>query len=118
MPIASTSSTNSRKLRPMPFQRKRVIIDRSLLQRGCTQSFDRPSLQGEQSARAALNEQDDEDQHQDLAQDGAGIGFEELVDDAERGRAEQGTEEIADAAEHHDHEGVDDVALAKVRADV
>src|ERR1700733_7997828 len=104
MPIASTSSTKRRRLRPMPCHRKRVIIGPS--------SFDRAALQREQAARAALNEQDDEHQHQDLAQHGAGIGFEELVDDAQRGGADQGAEQISDAAEHHNHERVDDVALA------
>src|ERR1700694_5105712 len=104
MPIASTTSTKRRRLRPMPCHRKRVIIR--------PPSFDRAALEREQAARAALDEQDDEHQHQDLAQHGAGIGFEELVDDAERRRAQKRAEQIADAAEHHDHEGVDDIALA------
>ena len=46
------------------------------------------------------------------------IGLEELVGDAEREGADQRAPEIADAAEHHDHEAVDDVALAEVGADV
>ena len=33
-------------------------------------------------------------------------------------RADQRAPEIADAAEHHDHEAVDDVALAEIGADV
>src|SRR6476620_8066196 len=110
MPIASTNSTAARRLGPMPCQRKRVIIRPS--------SFDGAPFERKQPARPALDEQDDEHQHKDLAQHGAGIGFEELVDDAERGRTDQGAEEIADAAEHHDHEGVDDVALAEIGADI
>ncbi len=35
-----------------------------------------------------------------------------------RQRADQRAPEIADAAEHHDHEAVDDVALAQVGRDV
>src|SRR6266478_690528 len=110
MPSASTTSTKRRRLRPMPCHRKRVIIR--------APSFDRAALQREQAARAALDEQDDEDQHQDLAQHRAGIGFEELVDDAERGGADQRAEQVTDAAEHHDHEGVDDVTLAEIGADI
>ena len=73
----------------MPCQRKRVIIRPS--------SFDGAPFERKQPARPALDEQDDEHQHKDLAQHGAGIGFEELVDDAERGRADQRAEQIADA---------------------
>ena len=54
----------------------------------------------------------------DLAEHRAGIGLEELVGDAERQRADQRAPEIADAAEHHDHEAVDDVALAEIGRDV
>ena len=42
------------------------------------------ALQREQAARPPLDEQDDRHQHGDLAEDRAGIGFEQLVDDAER----------------------------------
>ena len=55
---------------------------------------------------------------EDLAEHRAGIGLEELVGDAERQRADQRAPQIADAAEHHDHEAVDDVALAEVGRDV
>ena len=44
--------------------------------------------------------------------------LEDLVGDAEHQRAERRAPEIADAAEHHDHEAVDDVALAEVGRDV
>ena len=33
-------------------------------------------------------------------------------------RADQRAPQIADAAEHHDHEAVDDVALAEIGADI
>ena len=46
----------------------------------------RPALQREQAARALLDEQDDEDQHQDLGQHGAGAGFQALVGNAEAQR--------------------------------
>ena len=54
----------------------------------------------------------------DLAEHGAGIGLEQLVGDAERHGADERAPEIADAAEHHHHEAVDDVALAEIRADI
>ena len=41
----------------------------------------RPALEREQAARPLLDEQDDGDQHQDLAEHRAGIGLEELVDE-------------------------------------
>ena len=44
--------------------------------------------------------------------------LEEFVGDAEREGADKRAPEIADAAEHHDHEAVDDVALAEIGADI
>ncbi len=58
-------------------------------ERGHGSALGRPTAQSEQAAGPALDEQDDEHQHQDLAQDGAGEGFEQLVDDAETAGAEQ-----------------------------
>src|SRR5690606_13739642 len=43
-----------------------------------------------------------------------GIGFEELVGDAQRHGADKRAPEIADPAEHHHHEAVDDVGLAQI----
>ncbi len=59
-------------------------------------------------------------QHQDgdLAEHRAGEGFEELVGDAEGEGADQRAPQISDAAEHHHHERVDDVALPEVRRHV
>src|SRR5262245_30788092 len=76
----------------------------------------RAATKREQPARTLLDEQDDEDQHGDLAQHRAGEGLEEFVDDTERHGADQRTEQVADAAEHHDHETVDDIDGAKIGA--
>ena len=54
----------------------------------------------------------------DLALNGADHRLEDLVGDADHQRPERGSPKVADAAEHHDHEAVDDVALAEVRRDV
>ena len=77
-----------------------------------------PAPEREETARALLDEEDDEDQNQDLGEHRASIGLKELVRDAERQRAGKRPPEIADAAEHDDHEAVDDVALAEVRRHV
>src|SRR6185369_15613187 len=45
-------------------------------------------------------------------------GLEDLVYDAEREGADQRPPEIADPAEDDDHEGIDDVALAEIGADI
>ena len=68
--------------------------------------------------RALLDEQDDADQHGDLGEHRAGPRLEELVDDAEPERRDDGTRKLADAAEHDDHERVDDIALPEVGSDI
>ena len=60
----------------------------------------------------------DGDQHEDLAEHGAGVRLEQLVDDPERHAADQRAPQVADAAEHHHHERVDDVGLSEVGTDV
>jgi hypothetical protein len=72
----------------------------------------------EQPLRSLLDEQDQGHEHQDLGQDRPGDRLEELVDDAQRHGGGEGAPEIADPAEDHDHEAVDDIALAEVRADI
>ena len=72
----------------------------------------------EQAARPLLDEQDDEDEDQDLAEHRAGVGLEELVGDPEREGRREGAPEVAGAAEDDDEERVDDVALPEVRRDV
>ena len=54
----------------------------------------------------------------DLAQHRARDRLEQLVDHAQAQRRRDRAGELADAAEHHDHERVDDVALPELRADV
>ena len=44
--------------------------------------------------------------------------LEQLVGESDQEGAERGAPQVADAAEHDDHEAVDDVALAEVRRDV
>src|SRR5437660_1456070 len=68
--------------------------------------------------RPALDEEDDEDEHRDLRKHRARPGLEQLVREAEDERGIHGARELADAAEHHHQERVDDVALAEIRADV
>src|SRR4029079_9119843 len=69
-------------------------------------------------ARSLLNKQDDQHQNDDLAEHRAGIGLQELVGDAERKGADERAPEIADSTEYHDHEGIDDVALAEIGTDI
>src|SRR6516162_10900308 len=73
---------------------------------GCATALDldRAAAQREQAARPALDEHDDRDQHEDLAEHRARVGLEELVDDAEQESADHGAPQVADAAEHNDHE--------------
>src|SRR5258708_2417772 len=75
-------------------------------------------LQREQSLRALLDEDDDEDEHHDLRDHGARPGLEELVRESEPERRVDGAGELSDAAEHDHHERIDDVRLAEVGPDV
>src|SRR4030095_10353464 len=75
-------------------------------------------LQGKQSLRPLLDEDDDEDEHRDLGEDRALPRLEELVRNPEAKRRIHGARELADTAQHHDHERVDDVALSEVRTHV
>src|SRR5579872_4657088 len=85
---------------------------------GESSRFDCPALEREHAAWAPLNEQDQQDQHDNLAEDSAGERFEELVHDAQGQGAYHSAPKIAYATEHDDHETVDDVALAEVGGDV
>src|SRR5512138_1097442 len=80
--------------------------------------FNGAALQCEQSLRPLLDEDDDEDEHGDLREHCALPGFEKLVDDAEPERRVNGAGQLTDAAQHDDHERVDDVALAEIGSDV
>ena len=61
---------------------------------------------------------DDQHQHHDLGQHRTRESFEQLVQHAQPERGIDGAGQLADAAEHHHHERVDDVALAQVGADI
>jgi len=65
------------------------------------------------TARPALDEQDDGDQHEHPRQHDARMGLEQRVDKAERHRARR----RAEAAEGHPHDAVDDAAGAEVAGD-
>src|SRR4030095_4842167 len=77
-----------------------------------------PSLQCKQSLRPLLDEKDDEDQHHDLREYRAGPWLEELGDRPEAEGGDHCPGELANAAQHDDHEAVDDVALAEIGTDV
>src|SRR5688572_28634516 len=77
-----------------------------------------PSLRGKQTLRAALNEQDDEDEHSDLAEHGARQWLDQLLGHAEAERGGHGAGDAADPTEHHHHEGVEDVGLSQLGPDV
>src|SRR5690349_19939481 len=78
----------------------------------------RPALLREQPAWPALDEEDERDEHENFRQHGARPRLEHLVDHAQRHAPDQGAPEIAHATEHHDHERVNDVLLAKIGTDV
>src|SRR3989338_4648179 len=81
-------------------------------------SIDHPSFLCEEALGALLDKQDDQREDQDLAQHGADLRLEYLVGDPQAEGGEYAAGQLADAAEYHHQEGVDDVALAQVRADI
>src|SRR5579872_1374540 len=85
---------------------------------GWKSRFHRPALEREHAARPPLDEQDQKDQHDDLAKHSASERLNELVHHAQCQRTDQRAPQIADTAEHDDHEAVDDVALTKIGRDV
>src|SRR3954463_6159349 len=76
------------------------------------------AAQREDALRTLLNEENDEDQHRDLAEHRPRERLEQLVENAEAERRDDGAHDLSDSAEHHHHEGVDDVRLAELGADV
>src|SRR5580658_7045551 len=70
----------------------------------CASCFRRAAFEWEHASRAALDEQDQHDQHGDLAKHRACHRLEKLVDDAESESTHHGAPKIADTAEHHNHE--------------
>src|SRR5262249_42117172 len=94
------STTTSRAAAPHSGQLSRVGI---------------ASLGGEEAGRPALDEYDDEDQDQHLAEHGAERRLDDLVQTADPGGGEDAPEELAHAPGHDHHERVDDVVLAELR---
>src|SRR5512134_1219401 len=72
--------------------------------------FRTPTLQGKQTLWPLLNEENDQHQHCDLRQHGAGPRLEEFGDRAKAEGRDDGARQLPDAPQHHDHEAVDDVA--------
>src|SRR3954464_12946005 len=110
MPTARITAKVSLALRSSPPAKKRRIMTadaprrprrrpRSSSEQAWPSRLHRAALQGKQPARAFLDEEDDENQDQDLAEHGAGEGLQQLVGDAEGQRADQRAPEIADPAE-------------------
>jgi hypothetical protein len=76
------------------------------------------ALQGKDALRTLLDEDDDGDEDGDFGNHRAGPAFEQLGEDAQTERRPDRAGELPDAADDDHHEGIDDVALAHVRADV
>src|SRR5512134_132690 len=93
-------------------------IGSSLCARRSCSRLGRPALERKQALRPPLDEQHDQHEDRDLREHGAGERLEELVHDAETERADDRAGELADAAQHHRHERVDDVALPEVGTDI
>src|SRR3954447_13298973 len=81
-------------------------------------SLHRTAAQREQALRTLLNERDDQHQNQNLGRNGADVRFHELADDAQPQSGVERPGELTDAAEHHHHEGIDDIGLPELRSDV
>src|SRR6266508_5511558 len=75
-------------------------------------------LRREESGRSPLDEQDHENEDDDLAEHGTETRLDDLVEPAYAHRGQDGAEELPHPARHDDHEGVDDVVLAELGADV
>src|SRR4026207_1080419 len=72
-------------------------------------SFNRASLQCEEPLRALLDEGYDQQQDQDLGEHRANVRLQKFRQHAQAERRVDGAGELADAAEHHHHERIDDV---------
>src|SRR5260370_39378014 len=77
-----------------------------------------PALEREEPARVPLNEQDDGDEDDDLAEHRPGHRLEEIVDDAQPPGADQRTGETADAAADADEGAGDGVDGAGIGTDI
>src|SRR5258706_15361798 len=81
-------------------------------------SFDGSPLQGEHALRASLDEEDDEHEHCDLGEHSTLPGLEQLVGKTQAQGGVHRAGEWSNAAENHDHEGIDDVGLPEIGADI
>src|SRR5262249_16843581 len=71
-------------------------------------------LRREEPRGPPLDEQDDEDEDQHLAEDGAEGGLDDLVESSDPDRRQDAAQQLADAPGDDDHERVDDVVLAQL----
>src|SRR5258706_11450540 len=85
---------------------------------GPTSGLHRTTLEGEQPLRALLNKDNDKNQNSNLSQDCALPGFEDLAGKTQTQCRVHRACELADPAEHHDHERIDDIRLSEVRTDI
>src|SRR5471032_3242210 len=76
------------------------------------------ALQGEHALRTLLDEQYDQHEHRDLREHRAPERFDRLADKPQSKAADHRSRQLPDAAQHHRHERIDDVALAEVRPDI
>ena len=79
-------------------------------------SLQSAASRGKQAGGPPLQKQDDGGQHDDFAEHRAKMRLQNLVGDANAQGGGNGADKIADSADHHDHEAIDDVALAEARA--
>ena len=120
----STGTATSAKARKTPSASQRFAVERGedadsqRLAHGRSQLLDEAALEGEDALRTLLDEDDDGDEDDDLGDHRAGPAFQQLAEDAEAEGGPDCAGELPDAADHHDHERIDDIALAHVRPDV
>src|SRR5471032_2737442 len=76
------------------------------------------ALQGEHTLRTLLDEQHDQHEHRDLREHRAPERLDRLADKPQSKAADYRSRQLPDAAQHHRHERIDDVALSEVRPDI
>src|SRR5260221_8676922 len=81
-------------------------------------SFDGSPLQGEHSPRAPLDEEDDGHEPGDLGEHGTLQGLAELVGETQAQSGVERAGELPYAAENPHHEGIDDVGVSEIGADI
>src|SRR5476651_814598 len=76
------------------------------------------ALQGEHALRTLLDEQHDQHEHRDLREHRAPERFDRLADKPKSKATDHRSRQLADTAQHHRHERIDDVALPQIRPDI